>query len=101
MTPAELIGRDAEGTIIDSLVDRLPERGGSLLLRGEPGIGKSVLLERARGRAVAHGTQQFVTVGSSLRGAVRFAWTACSVEFGHSSLVAGLLEATYLRALLS
>ena len=73
MTPAELIGRDAEATIIDSLVDRLPERGGSLLLRGEPGIGKSVLLERARSRAIAHGAQQFATVGVESEGELAFA----------------------------
>ena len=73
MSSAELIGRDPEATIIDSLVDRLPEQGGSLLLRGEPGIGKSVLLERARHRAAAQGTQQFVTVGVESEGELAFA----------------------------
>jgi DNA-binding CsgD family transcriptional regulator len=59
----ELIGRDAEAEIIDSLVGHVADGGGSLLIRGEPGIGKSALLERARRRATAMGAQTLTAVG--------------------------------------
>jgi len=36
-----ILGRDAE---IDAIARLLDERGGALVLRGEPGIGKSTLL---------------------------------------------------------
>jgi hypothetical protein len=43
-----LCGREAECALIDSLIDRAAEaRSGVLVLRGEPGIGKSALLEYA------------------------------------------------------
>ena len=63
MATDELIGRDAESEIIDSLVGHVAEGGGSLLIRGEPGIGKSALLERARRRATAMGAQTLTAVG--------------------------------------
>src|SRR5689334_5939122 len=43
----ELVGREAETSRLDALLDRLPQRGGALIVRGEPGIGKSALLKRA------------------------------------------------------
>jgi DNA-binding CsgD family transcriptional regulator len=51
-TQSTLRGRDAECAILDRLIDTV--RGGesrTLVLRGEPGIGKSALLEYAVGRA--------------------------------------------------
>jgi DNA-binding CsgD family transcriptional regulator len=59
----DLIGRDQESGVIDSLVGHVAERGGSLLIRGEPGIGKSALLERARRSAAAIGAQTLAAVG--------------------------------------
>jgi len=60
----ELIGRDEESAIVDSLVGHIVEGGGgSLLMRGEPGIGKSALLERARRQASAMGAQTLTAVG--------------------------------------
>ncbi|MEU4657853.1 AAA family ATPase [Streptomyces sp. NPDC023723] len=52
--PHGLAGRDAErdpaAHRVDALVDALPERGGALLLSGEPGIGKSALLRHTAAR---------------------------------------------------
>jgi KaiC/GvpD/RAD55 family RecA-like ATPase len=42
-----LVGRASEVRAIHELVDGVRERGGALVLRGEPGIGKSVLLAEA------------------------------------------------------
>jgi DNA replication protein DnaC len=39
----DVVGRQDELRLIDELVERLPERGGSLVLRGEAGIGKTTL----------------------------------------------------------
>ena len=39
-----LVGRDAERGVLAGLLDDVGRRGAALLLRGEPGIGKSALL---------------------------------------------------------
>jgi predicted ATPase len=47
-----LHGRASECAAIDALLDRSREaRGGGLVLHGEPGIGKSSLLQYAGGNA--------------------------------------------------
>ena len=48
-----LYGRDAERALIGALLDAArASRSGALVLRGEPGAGKTALLEDARERAV-------------------------------------------------
>jgi DNA-binding CsgD family transcriptional regulator len=48
-----LVGRSAERAAIEALLERAREsRGGALVLRGEPGIGKTALLEDTQQRAV-------------------------------------------------
>src|SRR5262249_59158927 len=43
-----LVGRDGEATLIDELLDRARAgESGALVVRGEPGIGKSALLDHA------------------------------------------------------
>jgi DNA-binding CsgD family transcriptional regulator len=42
-----LLGRDAETTLLKELLDRIESSGGALVIRGEPGIGKSRLLAEA------------------------------------------------------
>jgi predicted ATPase len=46
-----LFGRELETQVLAGLLDNLRRRGGSLVVRGEPGIGKSALLREASARA--------------------------------------------------
>jgi tetratricopeptide (TPR) repeat protein len=62
-TGPELIEREQECAVLDALVDGLGDRGGAVVIRGEAGIGKSVLLQRVRRRAVSRGARPLVTVG--------------------------------------
>jgi DNA-binding CsgD family transcriptional regulator len=50
-----LVGREPEIRAIHELLDGIGERGASLVLRGEPGIGKSALLEEASRYAEGQG----------------------------------------------
>jgi DNA-binding CsgD family transcriptional regulator len=52
---SDLVGRDVEQCAIDDLVGRLPEAGGSLVLHGEAGIGKTSLGLHALALAARHG----------------------------------------------
>jgi DNA-binding CsgD family transcriptional regulator len=63
-TQAPLIGRDAEIQAIGEFLDGLSEHGGTLMVRGEAGIGKSALLDHARERAGAQGALSLETVGA-------------------------------------
>src|SRR5690349_12577082 len=70
---SELIGRDGEVVRVDALLDHVRDRGGALVIRGEPGIGKSALLERARGRASSLGARTLTTVGVESESELAFA----------------------------
>ena len=70
---AELIGREAEAARLDSLLDRLPETGGAIVIRGEAGIGKSAMLALAGERASALGFAKLVTVGVESEAELAFA----------------------------
>jgi len=50
-----LFGREAEIAMLDQLVARIPEQGGALVLRGDPGIGKTALLAVASAAASSKG----------------------------------------------
>ena len=66
-----LVGRDAELERISQLVDDAAEgQGGTLVLRGEAGIGKSSLLDHARSRAVS---TVISTSGTEAESAIPFA----------------------------
>jgi DNA-binding CsgD family transcriptional regulator len=62
-TNRELIEREQECAVLDALVDRLRDGGGTVVVRGEAGIGKSALLQRVRLRAQAQGARPLVSVG--------------------------------------
>ncbi|ANF32502.1 hypothetical protein A0130_13240 [Leifsonia xyli] len=51
----KLYGRSEELSLLDDLVNRLPEAGGALVIHGEAGIGKTALGEHAARRAAARG----------------------------------------------
>ena len=69
----ELIGRADEIARVDALLGRVRDRGGALLIRGEPGIGKSALLDRARGQASSLGARTLATVGVESESELAFA----------------------------
>jgi DNA-binding CsgD family transcriptional regulator len=58
-----LIGREAELGTLRGLVDRASELGGALVVRGEPGIGKTSLLAAASRHATDSGLGVLSTVG--------------------------------------
>ena len=66
-TPGPLLGRDAEIELVASLLDGIGTGGGSLVLYGEPGIGKSRLLSVAAGLARERGFAVLSTPGCSPR----------------------------------
>src|SRR4051794_3476891 len=53
--PSHLIGREAELGVLDQLIDAVPTRGAALVLLGEPGIGKSALIDHAQAVAESRG----------------------------------------------
>ncbi len=61
--PAPLVGRVAELATCDALLAAAARRGGALLLRGGPGVGKSTLLKAARDRAEDRGLRVLWTAG--------------------------------------
>ncbi|MCO6007725.1 LuxR C-terminal-related transcriptional regulator [Actinoallomurus purpureus] len=63
MGPGGLFGRESESKVLLDLIDALPLRGGALVVRGEPGIGKSALLNVATDHARATGLSVFEAVG--------------------------------------
>jgi hypothetical protein len=58
-----LVGRDRERGVLSGLLNRLPLRGAALVVRGEPGIGKSALLEETTRAAAGQGTLVLRTCG--------------------------------------
>jgi predicted ATPase len=57
----KLIGREAELSLVDDLLERLADgTGGVLLVSGEPGIGKTALLTETLWRAAEHGRKTLV-----------------------------------------
>lgn len=57
MQAARLVGRATELAVLDDFVRGSASGGGALLLTGEPGVGKSALLDAAVGMAAACGTR--------------------------------------------
>src|SRR5260370_17958571 len=70
---SDLFGGEVESEVLDAVIDHVHARGGALLVRGEAGIGKSALLERARERVRAMGGRVLSTVGVELEAELAFA----------------------------
>jgi DNA-binding CsgD family transcriptional regulator len=68
-----LIGRDAERQRLDAVLDHLRQGSAALIVRGEPGIGKSAFLHHARQRAGDLGARVLATVGSESEAELAFA----------------------------
>jgi predicted ATPase len=60
----ELIGRASERAELAALLHGTPERGGALVLRGEPGIGKSALLAELAEQADRSGIRVLTALGA-------------------------------------
>ena len=71
--PVVLIGRDDELRYLREFVDRLPIQGGSLLLSGDAGVGKTVLLDAAAQYARARGYRVAPAAGAEFEADVSFA----------------------------
>jgi DNA-binding CsgD family transcriptional regulator len=72
--PIELIGREAESRALAERIDAASvPQGGALLVRGEPGIGKSSLLESAKAHATAKRLRILTTTGVQSESRLPFA----------------------------
>src|SRR5882724_13669276 len=58
-----LVGRDQEQSLLRSMLDEVATRGQALVLRGEPGIGKSRLLSATARTARERGMSVLTTTG--------------------------------------
>jgi DNA-binding CsgD family transcriptional regulator len=67
-----LVGRDEELRLIASFLEQAASDGGALLFTGEPGVGKTALLDTAEGMAVAAGAQVVRVVGIEFGSRVSF-----------------------------
>ncbi|WP_326646255.1 AAA family ATPase [Streptosporangium sp. NBC_01755] len=67
-----LFGRDGDLRVLRSLVERARHDGGALLLFGEPGVGKTVLLDAASAYAEAAGTHVLRASGTQFEAAHSF-----------------------------
>jgi DNA-binding CsgD family transcriptional regulator len=72
-TVSHLYGRAPEIGVLDELLDPDLERGVALLVRGEPGVGKSALLGEAARRAAGRGRCVLVTEGIQAEAHLPFA----------------------------
>jgi hypothetical protein len=71
--PAPLLGRGAEVELLAGLLGGLGEGGGALVLYGEPGIGKSRLLDTAAALARQRGIMMLRTTGVQSEARLAFA----------------------------
>ena len=71
--PALIIGRDADLARLRGLVDPVPQAGRVLLVTGEAGVGKTVLLADAAGRARSAGMRVLSVTGRESESRLAFA----------------------------
>jgi DNA-binding CsgD family transcriptional regulator len=68
-----LFGREAEVAMLDQFIARIPEQGGALVLRGDPGMGKTTLLAVASSAARSKGVSVLRTDGAQSEIGLAFA----------------------------
>jgi DNA-binding CsgD family transcriptional regulator len=68
-----LVGRDPETGLIAGLIDQAHDRGGALMIRGEPGVGKSALLATGMERASERGMKVLTATGVQSEAQLAFA----------------------------
>lgn len=68
-----LVGRDSETGLLAGLIDQVHGRGAALVIRGEPGIGKSALLASAVERAGRRGMRVLKVTGVQSEAELAFA----------------------------
>jgi hypothetical protein len=68
-----LVGRDSDGGVIAGMIERARERGGALVIRGGPGIGKTALLATAVEEAARRGMRILKTTGVQSEAQLAFA----------------------------
>ncbi len=73
MAAHRLVGRDTELAVLAGMVDRITEQGGSVLVLGEAGVGKSSLLAAAAEYGRAAGLQVLGTAGVEAEAQLPFA----------------------------
>ena len=71
--PGRLIGRDTELTGLRGLLDPVPQASKVLLVTGEAGMGKTVLLAEASGRARSAGMRVLSVTGRESESKLAFA----------------------------
>ena len=95
--PGSLFGRDDDLASITAFADRAAVSGGALLLSGEAGVGKTVLLDAAAAHAEAAGSRVLRAAGAEFEREVSF---ACLNQLLHPLLDrANGLSPAYRRAL--
>ena len=72
-TPRSLIGREDDLEYVTAFVDQSAVSGGALLLSGEAGVGKTVLLDAAAAHAETAGSRVLRAAGAEFESAVSFA----------------------------
>jgi DNA-binding CsgD family transcriptional regulator len=68
-----LFGRESEMQVLTGLLDKVHDQGGSLVISGEPGIGKSALLSAVGARARERGMLVLMTTGVQSEAQLPFA----------------------------
>jgi hypothetical protein len=91
-------GREREKEQLFQLIDRVPERGGALIVRGEVGVGKSTLLAEV-GAAGSSSSRVLTTIGAESEENLPLPGTVSFLDGGDSTLPAVLpLSARLERA---
>jgi DNA-binding CsgD family transcriptional regulator len=72
-SPDQLVGRDGERGLIRRFLERALFDGGALFLRGDPGTGKTALLQAAAAEAREYGVRVLLAIGAEFESDIAFA----------------------------